>query len=337
MDEPVLRGKTAEEQQRIYDELKNRIAWVHENHPDVLAFAILSIGKIDLNRYIETSKPDVFCYDYYLLRRDGTTANHYLHWVNVGREAARKHRLPYWMVLQSYGREAEEDEGPAYAKRIPDEADMRFLAFSLLAHGGIGMQFFIYYTDTAWETPVTPRVVAGRELPESQRNVYEDSVMTRTYFALRAMAPEVQTLGRAVLNLRTKDEIGYAGVLPHEKLKRFKGHGALKSIEVVGEPEAMVLVGLFDDAKGQEYFMVVNLVHGANMSKMDGARMIRLTFDSRVEQIERLNRLTGLVEVLRTKPAEEGDARVLDIQLEGGTGDLLKWSNGDTWDLRPAP
>lgn len=94
-----------------------------------------------------------------------------------------------------------------------------------------------------------------------------------------------------------------------------------------------ILVSPFDDEAGEEYFMVVNLAHGLNMSKMDGACMVRLTLDKSVETIERLNRLTGLVETLRTKPAEEDDARVLDIQLEGGTGDLFKWSNGNPWAL----
>ena len=70
-----------------------------------------------------------------------------------------------------------------------------------------------------------------------------------------------------------------------------------------------------------------------DMSKMEGVRMVRLAFDTSVEQIERLNRLTGLVETLRTSDGEDG-ARVLDIQLEGGTGDLFKWSNGNPWALR---
>ena len=77
--------------------------------------------------------------------------------------------------------------------------------------------------------------------------------------------------------------------------------------------------------------MVVNLVRGENMSKMDGLRTLRLSFDKDVTEVERLNRLTGLVETLSTT---DGDTeRFLDIQLEGGTGDLWKWPGG-SWDLR---
>ena len=109
--------------------------------------------------------------------------------------------------------------------------------------------------------------------------------------------------------------------------------GPIKEEFGASDTQMGLLVGFFDDKAGEEYFMVVNLVHGLNMSKMDGARMVRLTFDAKVDQIERLNRLTGLVETLRTRKGE-ADTRVLDIQIEGGTGDLFKWSNGRSWDLR---
>ena len=101
---------------------------------------------------------------------------------------------------------------------------------------------------------------------------------------------------------------------------------------VEGEDQGL-LVGFFDDKAGEEYFMVVNLAHGLNMSKMDGERTVRLVFRKSVEKIERLNRLTGRVETLETKKAGSV-ARILKIRLEGGTGDLFKWSNGNPWDLR---
>ena len=80
-----------------------------------------------------------------------------------------------------------------------------------------------------------------------------------------------------------------------------------------------LLVSFFDDHVGEEYFMVVNLVHGDKMSKMDGARTVRLTFDRSVTEIEHLNRLTSLVETLRTTKGDD-DIRMLDIQLDDGTG-----------------
>ena len=104
-------------------------------------------------------------------------------------------------------------------------------------------------------------------------------------------------------------------------------------MRVVENPRDPVLVSFFDDRAGQEYFMLVNLVHGRNMSKMAGRRTVRLAFTKGVTQIERLNRLTGRVETLRTA-AGPGRSRILNISLEGGTGDLFKWSNGKPWALR---
>jgi len=335
MDEPVARG-SAEARQRVYDELKYRAAWARNNHPDLLVYANLSIGKIDLDRYVRSCRPDVFCFDYYPLRRDGTTATHYLHWVNLARNTARKHRLPYWMILQSYGRRAEKDETAAYAKRIPGEADMRFLVFSLLAHGGIGMHFFTYYAGQPiqWETMVMDTGVQGG----SKVRRYENTVTSRAYHAIRDLAPEVQTLGRALLDLRPKGDVSYAGAVPDERLKPFQGRGRLRSVAMADDPRGPVLVGFFDDRKKEEYFMVVNLKHGTNLSKTDAAGTVRLTFNRSVEKIERLDRLTGLVEILKTRPGKQRGARVLDVQLEGGTGDLFKWSNGKPWSLRtPAP
>ena len=156
-------------------------------------------------------------------------------------------------------------------------------------------------------------------------------------------------LARALINLRSKDPVGYIGdgalwdrnapgytLQPVEpfRLGAFEGHGALKSVLLGEQSGDAALVGFFDDEQGEEYFMVVNLAHGLDMSRMDGMRKLRLVFSADVEQIERLNRLTGLVETLRTSEGE-GDTRTLDIQLEGGTGDLFKWANGNPWDLRP--
>ena len=305
-----------------YKRIEQRIAWVRKNHPHVLAFANLSIGEIKHDRYIRQCKPDVFCFDMYLLLANGTDTPSYLHHVGWGRRTSRQHRLPYWMILQAYGRTHEK---PSYAYRIPDEADMRFLAFTLLAHGGTGMQFFVYYSKA--RTGMIRWTGADNE-------AYEHNRLNRSYFAVRDMAPEIQNLSRALLNLRSKGPLGYAGTIP-QKCPAFGGHGRMASVAVPARPKDPILVGFFDDRSRQEYFMVVNLVHGLAMSKMDGVRTVRLTFGNGVEKIERLNRLTGLVETLRTTPGK-GGGRILDVQLEGGTGDLFKWANGKPWALRKA-
>ncbi len=333
-DEPnTISRNTEEEKDAVYQELRDSIAWVKKNYPHVLVYANLSIMKIGRDRYIEFCQPDVFSYDDYALARDGSDTETFLYFMNIGRETSRKHRLPFWMIQQAYGRP--EGEGVPY--RNPDEADLRYQAFSFLAHGGVGITFFMYY-GYAGDVGNGECMVDDLQVPHmgrtpSEQHRYENTVLNRSYYAARDMAPEIQNLSRALLNLRTVGDIGYAGTLPY-RCKLFDGHGALKSVKNLETPNESVLVSFFDDAAGEEYFMVVNLRHGINMSKMDAAGTIRVTFDNSVEKIERLNRLTGLVEVLVTKPGE-GDVRVLDVRQEGGTGDLYKWSNGNPWDLRP--
>lgn len=324
--------------------------WMRKNHPEIPQFVQFSIAKADHDAVVEATKPDIFSFDQYPLYGDGSLDEHYLYNVMWGRQTAQKYKLPYWMWVQSFGRSVNK---PPTDLRMPDEADTRFLVFTLLAHGGTGVQFFIYYM-YGLGLPMTAQSMVDDlyvERPGSEpaaNHKYENTVTNRSWFAVRDVAPEVQTLARALLNLRSKDPVAYSGgnklwdrgapgyaIRPKVpfRLEAFEGHGGLKSAKVVEGEDMGVLVGFFDDKQDEEYFMVVNLAHGLNMSKLDGARTVRLTLDKGIETIERLNRLTGLIETLRTK--KEGDARVLDVQLEGGTGDLFKWSNGNPWDLRP--
>ena len=112
----------------------------------------------------------------------------------------------------------------------------------------------------------------------------------------------------------------------------FEGRGALRSVKI-GEADNMgALVAFFEDQAGQEYFMVVNLQHGKNVSKTTAMRTVQLTFGPETGTVQRLSRLTGRVETLKTHPADGG--RRLEIQLPGGTGDLFKWDNGKPWPLR---
>ena len=318
---------------------------LRQAYPGTPVFVNLSITKVDHDSYIEACKPDVFSFDHYPLQRNGETHDHYLYNLAWGRQTAMEHRLPYWMYLQTFGRE---HERPSYAYRVPDEADMRFLVYTLLAHGGTGIMLFNYYG-----YPESMVVDTGVENParSEQPHIYENTVVSRAWHAVRDVAPEVQNLGRALMLLRPKGRVAYAGngllwdrkpptydrhnPKPPFRSQPFAEHGPLRSVRVLGEDEMGALVSFFDDEAAEEYFMVVNLRHGLNMSKADGTHAVRLTFGPEIEQVERLNRWTGRVEVLRTSATEDGGGtRQLTLTLEGGTGDLLKWSNGKPWSLR---
>ena len=324
------------------EEMAHFTEWVKHAYPDAIAFGNLSITKYDHDTYMELVKPDVFSFDHYPLQRNGETQDYYLYNLAWGRQTAMKYKVPYWMWLQSFGRE---EEKPSYAYRIPDEADMRFLVFTALAHGVNGIQFFHYYgfNNEGMITDTGVKNVARTEQP----HIYENTLPTRSWYAVRDVAGEIQNLARALLNLRSIGEITYAGNPliwdrdapdyalnpdPPIRSKPFAGNEQLYRVTIREQHNLGVLVAFFDDEAGEEYFMVVNLQHGPEMSKFEGRRTVVLTLASSIESVERLNRLSGEVETLNTVPAD--DARRLTLRLEGGTGDLFKWSNGKPWALR---
>lgn len=318
--------------------------WIRETYPRVPVFTNLSFMKVSHDRYIKTCQPDILSFDQYPLLRNGQTQDHYLYNLAWGRHSAQTARLPYWLFLQAYGREAEKASS---AYRVPDEADLRFLVFTHLAHGGTGIMFFHYYGHQG--SMIEDIKVENEGRARAPQHRYEFTVASRAWFAVRDVAPEVQNLGRALVNLRSKGRVTYAGsgkLWDHDppryskhnredgyRSSRFAGQGALKSVRVCQENDMGLLVGFFDDEAGEEYFMVVNMMHGLHQSKTDALRTVRLTFDRNVTKIERLNRLTGEVEILATTPAK-GDTVQLDVPLEGGSGDLFKWHNGQGWNLR---
>jgi len=82
------------------------------------------------------------------------------------------------------------------------------------------------------------------------------------------------------------------------------------------------LIGFFTDDLGEKYFMLTNLYHEAYSSSADTSQTFHVAFDSSVTQLMRLNRLTGIQEILPLT----GNA--LTVTLPGGTGDLFKYVTG---------
>lgn len=323
------------------DELEDLVewtAWSRKNFPDVLSYAMLVDRRFDYDRYIKQCAPDILAVEHFPIDEQGHSKPAYFPWLAKVADAARRNHLPLWVTIQAFTPILARPRLPTFADSQLDEADMRFQVFLSLAHGATGMHFFMYYghemslvVDLGTPDPGS----TGAGLPQK----YESTMLNRAWYAVRDMAPEVQTLGRALLQLRPSGPVTYAGAVP-ANTTAFEGDGPLRSVAATDDPEAPLAIGRFDDAAGEAYFMVVNLVRGPRMSKLDGARTVRLTWNREVQAVERLNRLTDDVETLATdatKATEGGETgtRILDIRLEGGTGDLFKWSNGSAWDLRP--
>lgn len=94
-----------------------------------------------------------------------------------------------------------------------------------------------------------------------------------------------------------------------------------------------LVIGCFKPLQGLEdrYFMVVNGLTAGTGTAKDATQTIRLSFDfkdSGIESLLRLSRETGKEEVVPL--IHDGGTRYhLDFSLEGGTGDLFKYHNGN--------
>jgi hypothetical protein len=82
------------------------------------------------------------------------------------------------------------------------------------------------------------------------------------------------------------------------------------------------LIGFFTDDFGDNYFMLVNLYQDKNLTVAQTALDFIIEFDSSIDSIWRLNRLTGEAEEIALVD------HILNLTLPGGTGDLFKYDNG---------
>ena len=233
------------------------------------------------------------------------------------RHAALQHNLPYqvWVRAEKY-------------RHGTGDSELRLQLFSALTTGHKGIYYFQYehrnseaylvnYGDLADPTDDTPNelypiaAAANAEvarLGESLRFLQSQSVYfiqkgTETYIPSRipAYAPGVQ-------------QPQMTGVKITSPAGRFTDG----------------MLGFFEDYNNEEYFMLTNLDFDANDSATD-AIDFEVQFDSSVNSLLRLNRLTGQDEVIQLA------SNRLRVTLPGGTGDLFKYNTGTGFVREPAP
>ena len=238
------------------------------------------------------------------------------------RKVALKHDIPYqvWVRTQKY-------------RLGTGDSELRLQLFAALTTGHKGIYYFQYehrnseaylvnYGDITDPTDDTPNelysiaVAANAEvahLGESLRFLRSTGVyfihkgtQSRTPSRIRAYAPGVQQ--KQMTSVKITSPGG-----------RFSDG----------------MIGYFEDYNGDEYFMLTNLNFDANDAVKD-ALEFEVQFDSTVNSLQRLDRLTGRDEVVPLT------SHRLRVTLPGGTGDLFKYSTGRPFvrkrgRARPAP
>ena len=88
------------------------------------------------------------------------------------------------------------------------------------------------------------------------------------------------------------------------------------------------MIGFFQDDQSNDYFMLVNLTHGKDVTAEQGALSVTLTLAPSVATLARLHRDTGRPEQLTVT-----DGKV-ELTLPGGTGELFRINGLDFPDVQ---
>jgi hypothetical protein len=319
-----------DEPERDEIELAGKIAaWVRKTWPDQLVYTDANPGGHEEYRGEEprdgysygqylrditgTIKPDVLMVDFYPFFEEpyGDRLPYYRFLCEHVRTAALEANVPYWMFIQAY---SEAIPGNNNNRRYPSESDVRLQVFTTLSYGFTGFGYFIY-------SPAFARSILN-----------EDGTPTRLYYDIARVNLEVLHLGQTLRYLRSTDVRVVTGrhknnghlvpneAGPHDTLWQTdagRDYG-IRNITVDDHGAGQDgLVGLFRDDDGQPYFMLVNLSHGAGSLAADKRTTFTIELMPGIEEIKRLSRETGEVELLH---APNGKLRVT---LPGGTGDLF--------------
>lgn len=301
--------------------------WMHANHPDKLVYVTASQNNVTtLTNLVETAQPDVLMFDRYPFYATGIDdLNEWFSMSMAVRQVSLAHQIPYGGWLQSF---------QAPSLRVPSESDSRFLGFTLLTSGYTMLNYYFYETYPLNNAPPA----AYSMLLDQNDNP------TPLYYQAAAANLEYVHLGQSLRFLTSTNVFYIAGrhsvsgggtaanSVPNGLVNWNSGGDGDPHIQALGvdltKPDALGsvkngLIGFFTDDDDQHYFMLTNLNYGPTLSAGDAALSFSINFDSSVNSLWLLNRLTGVAEQVTLTN------HTLNWTLPGGTGDLFKYDNGN--------
>jgi hypothetical protein len=288
---------------------------------DSEALAIVGLGSSSpdyVNQAIKETQPDAVFHGFYPFNGHTSAEDQWyqggLTDVALIRERALFYKVPYFAFIQSFEDFKTGLNPPQFARRLPSESELRSELFSKLSAGVKGVCYFVFQDGNLEDVALV--TAAGEQ--------------TSLYAPAMNVNKEIAVLGNSLRCLESSDwrfvSGGVADTPAYMKpMDADACFGKLVAVSVDGSPADRrdALIGTFLDAKGGQYFMLVNTFHGQKLSASEAEVNFTLTFDPSVRSIWRLNRWTGKVEELSL------DGQQLKITLPGGTGDLFKFSDGE--------
>ena len=244
-----------------------------------------------LDRFLRLVKPAVLSYDHYALMADGSDRIDYYENLELIRKYGLRYDTPQWNVILSL---------PHCGYRDPSAAEMRWQVYTSLAYGMKGLMWFTYWTIPGW----------GRD------KGYEDFGVAiadckgepaRLYPIVKQLNGEVRTLGKTLLGL-TSTDVYHTGAVPLGCTRL----GIDAPFHLPGDRlDQNLLLGFFQDAKGQEYAMVVNRDHN---KPVEAALLLK----------PHLQELTEISAVDGSDKPVAVDGRRVELSLGAGDGRLLR-------------
>ena len=185
--------------------------------------------------FLSTVKPDVLCFDHYVLVKEGvlqegTLVPNYFENLEIIRAAALRHGVPAWNGILAWSHSV-------YASPTP--AQMRWQVWTSLAYGMQGIMYFTYWPDPE-QKPRMPAIVDSGGQPSA------------IYPEVKKLNHEMQTLGKTLLTL-TSTGVYHAGEMPRG------GRPVPVDAALQLPADQPLMVGFFQqDGTADEFAIVVN-------------------------------------------------------------------------------
>jgi hypothetical protein len=296
--------------------------------------------------YMYVVQPDILQFDLYPISdepgnlTDVYYRERYFRGVDIIRSAGQKYNVPTYIFIQTF------DGG---GTRLPSESELRFQIFAPLAYGFKGISYFLFDHFGAYADGNQGGMLRALDPNETTYAI------NPVYFDVKEVNPEISRLGetlkmmdstkvRFILGKRMQSGVEVPnpeplGITHWNPVVDEPYITAIEASYSGGIPNVTrgdLLIGHFETAveeadgpqfENERYFMLVNLL----MDETQNAdQQIHVGFDfgtSGINSLQRLNRLTGEVEVVPLVH-DGGSVYHLDFSLAGGTGDLFKYNTG---------
>ena len=184
------------------------------------------------------TEPDMFSFDFYPFKEEGTDEKPYYQSLEFFRERSLATGIDFWAYIQSVDYEY-------FQIMEPSEPQIRFQVYSTLAYGAKGYVYWTYGTPTV--------VIEGKEMCK-RAIILKDGTRNDTYGYAAAVNGEVQKLGPALLSL-TSREVYHSGGLPPWTRPL--------PTDFIWQPseadrDAPLIVASFENEEGRQFAMVVS-------------------------------------------------------------------------------